>query len=599
VDQCSEIINRGSGKSEVYRLRAMAYRAMGNYDNAASDYIQALKNGKKDAQTYIDIAMVHICQHAFDKAEAELTEATRLMREMRPTDKNNYLLESMGRVNHYMGNYRDAINNFRDAIENGSHMALIDIMSSLFRAEDFLSLRNYSDSLMREFQETGGGILSDSTLYYYTRTMNDLSKNAPGPKTALFIDRAIQNYRPADNHCFQGFYYDLLATKAYIQSQAGDDSSAYDSYKKLFQANGLQVDLRAKLTILKTRLKMDVNPPSIIIKNPILDNKGVAILSTKTSYEIYGQVRDSTGISAVYVNNQPVRKIEEDGLFAFMLELQAGKNEVVIAAVDNNENRTETSFVINNVTAQELPVDDLDALPLLLAKVRYHALLIAENDYQDESLGNLTSPVLQATELKELLMKNYLFEEKDIMVIKNAKRLEILDSIEKKCNSLGPDDNLLIYYAGHGTVRKVGSTITGGFLIPADGINQKYNTMLSSTDLQQAMSGSAVRHILFVADACFGGALFRSGMDEAPKNIKASYQPQSRKIMTSGNLEEVKDDSKFFQCLKKFLTLNTEKYVSAVELFGFVKKNAEGSSPQYDAIKEIGHEGGEFIFIHR
>lgn len=111
------------------------------------------------------------------------------------------------------------------------------------------------------------------------------------------------------------------------------------------------------------------------------------------------------------------------------------------------------------------------------------------------------------------------------------------------------------------------------------------------------MRQTEARHVFFIVDACFAGALFRATMDDAPKGIRKAYEQRSRRLLTSGNLEEVADDSKFFEMLKQYLQKNPVKYSSALNLANFLRTNAEGITPQYERINDLKDYGGDFIFV--
>lgn len=598
AEYCTDILTHARS-GEVFKLRAMAYRAMGNYEKAGFDYSEAIQI-RKDPQLYFDRALVYLCQKQFDKAELDFNEAVRIFKEQRPNFlKDNFsILEERGRAYHYLGYYRDAISDLRMAAENGSSMAAIDLLSALFRNNDFEEVNQNCRTLLQQHQQNSLDLLSDKSLFCYVNSLKAITDSVPSSYSLSLIEQALSSYHNTDQRCFQGFYYDLLSAKAYIQSYLGYDSASYDLYKKIFLANNKQADIKRKLDALKLKLGIDAQPPAIAIKNPQVDeNNSVTISTTKGTVEIYGSATDSSGIASVLVNNQPIPKIEDDGLFVTNVELKPGRNDIMITAVDKNENKTEKNFVIN-VLEQASPALDTANIPQLFNTANYYAILIGEKDYQDVGFADLEAPVKDALELKEILSTQYSFEEKNIQVFTNPDRISILDSIRARCESLSDQDNLLIFYAGHGMVRRMGSTIAGGYIVPSDAKKGSWNTYISSEDLKSAVQYSASRHILFVVDACFGGALFRS-IEEAPDNIKNQYNYKSRRLLTSGNMEEVPDKGKFIENLKAFLKNNTQKYASASELYNFIMKNSESSTPRYDRIPDAGDSGGHFIFIRK
>ena len=80
---------------------------------------------------------------------------------------------------------------------------------------------------------------------------------------------------------------------------------------------------------------------------------------------------------------------------------------------------------------------------------RYHALLIAVQDYADPSM-NLNNPVRDAGKLQEVLTQGYTFEPQDVVLLKNPTREQIITAFEQLEQTLKPEDSLLVFYAGHG-----------------------------------------------------------------------------------------------------------------------------------------------------
>ena len=50
---------------------------------------------------------------------------------------------------------------------------------------------------------------------------------------------------------------------------------------------------------------------------------------------------------------------------------------------------------------------------------RYHALLIAVEEYEDKAINSLNEPLKDANKLKEILLKKYTFDVADIEILKN------------------------------------------------------------------------------------------------------------------------------------------------------------------------------------
>jgi tetratricopeptide (TPR) repeat protein len=119
IKNCDAIANRG-GDAETYKLRARAYRALGDFNNAIKDYTNAisgyiLQTGKKEPTLYFDRGMLYMCQKKFDYALVDFNDARRLFRQ---TGKENFLyLEEIGRCSHYREENKSAIETFKLAMQ--------------------------------------------------------------------------------------------------------------------------------------------------------------------------------------------------------------------------------------------------------------------------------------------------------------------------------------------------------------------------------------------------------------------------------------------------------------------------------------------------
>jgi len=78
---------------------------------------------------------------------------------------------------------------------------------------------------------------------------------------------------------------------------------------------------------------------------------------------------------------------------------------------------------------------------------RYHAIVIGNNDYAN--LSKLRSAVNDARHVADLLERDYDFA---VHLLVNATRSDVIRALSKLRANLTPNDNLLIYYAGHGVL---------------------------------------------------------------------------------------------------------------------------------------------------
>lgn len=233
---------------------------------------------------------------------------------------------------------------------------------------------------------------------------------------------------------------------------------------------------------------------------------------------------------------------------------------------------------------------------------QYYALLIGNSDYQLNDL-DLDRPMSDVDKLKRILTTNYQFENSNVITLYNADRNRMMEELFRLRNQISKDDNLLIFYAGHG---HWDDQVEQGYWWPVDAVPDNPSNWLSNSDLREQIRGINSAHTLLVSDACFSGGIFKTrGSDELKKasaDIQLLYRLPSRRAITSGTLSTVPDESVFFRYLLKYLEENDKKFLSSGELFALIRNGVLNNSmnvPQQGVILNTGDEGGDFIFIRK
>ncbi len=239
---------------------------------------------------------------------------------------------------------------------------------------------------------------------------------------------------------------------------------------------------------------------------------------------------------------------------------------------------------------------------------RYHALLIAVQEYDHRSVNSLDYPVSDAQQVERELTTRYNFEPQNVTTLKNPDRRTILDALDQLTEKLKPEDNLLIFYAGHGQWDEQRKQ---GYWLPRDAMRDRRADWISNSDLRDAIRGIKARHILLISDACFAGGIFvaREAFGPASSAVAELDNLPSRTAMTSGALTTVPDRSVFVEYLLNRLRDNTEDRLPAMELFSRLRlpvinnspaqRDGSRPTPRYGTIYEVGDEGGDFIFVRR
>jgi len=244
---------------------------------------------------------------------------------------------------------------------------------------------------------------------------------------------------------------------------------------------------------------------------------------------------------------------------------------------------------------------------------KYYALVIGINNYTDPAISKLDKPLSDADLFYNVITTRYTFEKENVRFLRNATMAEIKEALDSLAKKVGPADNFLIFYAGQGYWD---ATSEAGFWLPSDAQGLGFWFIPSdeeeSTSLawfSNRMLGDYLRkikskHTLLITDACFGGSLFnvRSASNESTIAINKLNELTGRKAMTSGILSNIPGQDDFYKYLFDYMGKNTEKYLPSEKLFSSFSKtllNNIKEIPQFGEIKDMGDEGGDFIFILR
>jgi hypothetical protein len=186
-------------------------------------------------------------------------------------------------------------------------------------------------------------------------------------------------------------------------------------------------------------------------------------------------------------------------------------------------------------------------------------------------------------------------------LLKNSTYKQIVRSFDDLSKVVTPNDNLLIFYAGHGYYDEKQGI---GYWLPTDAEFNYTDAWLYNSVLVDNIKKINSKHTLLISDACFSGSIFKTRA--LPKDSDIAYQKKyelkSRKAITSGTLKTVPNKSIFFKYLSEKLTNNTKPYLSASELFQQIEipvSNNSPNIPQFGDIQNVGDEGGDFIFIRK
>jgi len=236
----------------------------------------------------------------------------------------------------------------------------------------------------------------------------------------------------------------------------------------------------------------------------------------------------------------------------------------------------------------------------------YRALIIGINDYKDERIDDLDTPVNDARSIADILKGDYGFTDIKLLINSEASGSAIQRELRRLATQSSENDSVLIYYAGHGDRDRI---TKDGWWIPYNATAQDPFTYIDNTVIQKYVRAIPARHVLLVSDSCFSGTLFGQTRSLPPvisnKYYATLYKEKSRWGMTSGNLTPVTDigtggHSLFAYQFIKSLKENNNPYLTPREIYQKIAPIISNNSDQIPIAKPIKNtddQGGEFIFI--
>jgi uncharacterized protein len=300
------------------------------------------------------------------------------------------------------------------------------------------------------------------------------------------------------------------------------------------------------------------------------------------------------------------KEIEDLRLWIDSLESERSKS---IAQLDTLPKTREPQA---SVRTPKAPTSGRDIKSGKLDFGRYFALIIGNQDYSN--IEHLDTPQNDAQAVAEVLQRKYGFS---VEVLLNADNITLMEKINDLSESLGENDNLLIYYAGHGSRIQVGD-VQSGYWLPVNADPPPRNTFWVSTEFVTGHLGRIkARRVLVMADSCYAGLLsdapgflmLQDGPEYNEEFMRYKLPKRSRLLLSSGGDEPVLDSgapghSVFASVLLDTLN-NNQGIISGPQLFAAMKDKVSQRSaamgmtqePEFKVIKGAGHEVGDFFFV--
>ncbi len=201
----------------------------------------------------------------------------------------------------------------------------------------------------------------------------------------------------------------------------------------------------------------------------------------------------ATAALTLSADGKPVA-IARDGSFRVRKTLPLGKTTIVLVAKDADGEILEEKRI--SVRRREIAVEAISDVV-----GNYFALVIGNNEHQH--LKHLEKAVNDAEGVSNILRNKYGFE---VTTLRNATRYDIVTELNKLRSKLTENDNLLIYYAGHGDLDAASDQ---GYWLPVDAELNNVARWVSINTITNTIRAMSAKHVLVVADSCYSGTLTR------------------------------------------------------------------------------------------
>jgi hypothetical protein len=285
--------------------------------------------------------------------------------------------------------------------------------------------------------------------------------------------------------------------------------------------------------------------------------------------------------------------------YAVSVPLAQGMNKYIVKVIDIN----------GKTNQQQIEIEGNNTLTREQYKIYDHkvAVVIGINKYNP--WPGLEYAVNDAESIRDKLKKMG-YDKVIELYNRQATRAAILRVLgDDLLKMLGPNDSLLVYFAGHGQTEPLADGQEEGYIIPVDGALDNYQgTAISMTYIHSLIKKYKAKHILFVFDSCYSGLGLKRGGGQRSKGtfVMNMSQKTARQIITAGGKDEQAQESRghgvFTKAFLDALNKNGENimikdgYILASDLGQFLRKQV-GEKTGFSQTPLYGWLDGEGDFI--
>ncbi len=358
-------------------------------------------------------------------------------------------------------------------------------------------------------------------------------------------------------------------------------------------------------------LRLEILQPTLAVTRGA-SKPAASILPAQNGMDVVGRVVAPAGLSTLSVNDQAVTA-DASGNFTTHVGVTGDGTAVRVAAIDRRGGKAVLDFMLlpapGGGPSSPMRAQVVNTLPRGVQLGKFYALVIGNDNYQ--AYPALRSAAADATTVAGLLKSRYGYETR---LLTNANRFEMLSALNDLREQLKEDDNLIVYYAGHGEL----DGGRQGYWLPVDAQTERPTSWISNRAVSDILTTMNAKHVLVIADSCYSGTMTRTslatfGGSMAAETwgdwVKTMVAGRSRTALTSGGVQPVADAARGEHSLfagALIVALNdNNQLLTGQRLFREIASNMALKSataglqqvPEYAPIQFAGHEAGEYFFM--
>lgn len=235
------------------------------------------------------------------------------------------------------------------------------------------------------------------------------------------------------------------------------------------------------------------------------------------------------------------------------------------------------------------------------------AVLIGINDYRHPSIAKLRYAVndvraIERTLLAQGFRPNRITRLTDAEATKARIEGVLGDQLRQR---VGPQDRVLVFFAGHGKTETLRGGEEEGYLFTADTDPLRvFSTAISMSALRQISDRLTAKHILYIVDACYSGYAIYNRSTSSSLLQEIGRQPAIQ-ILTAGRKQDEAQERAGYGVFTEVLVRGLEgdafgdkSWLSLEELGVWVKQRvfAESDRRQLPQYGNLSGEG-QFVFM--